>query len=90
MVPEHLSPKQFSRLGGLSLATVHRYLRQGFLPFLQPGGRRHRILIPRQALELLPVLLTGHVASLAPDDAGVPCSTPRLPGPAPRWRGQSA
>ena len=47
-----LSPKEFSQLSGLSLATVHRYLKAGKLPFLQPGGPRSRVLIPSDALQL--------------------------------------
>jgi excisionase family DNA binding protein len=43
---DYLSPEQFALATGLSLSTVHRYLKAGRLAFLQPGGRRHRVLIP--------------------------------------------
>jgi excisionase family DNA binding protein len=50
---EYLSPTQFLALSGLSLSTVRRLLASGLLPFVQPGGKRCRILIPRSALESL-------------------------------------
>ena len=48
--PEFLSPKEFALSSGLSTLTVRRYLKSGRLPFIQPGGFRCRILIPRNAL----------------------------------------
>ncbi len=48
--PEFLSPKEFALSSGLSPLTVRRYLKSGRLPFIQPGGFRCRILIPRNAL----------------------------------------
>lgn len=45
-----ISPAEFAKLSGLSLATVWRYLAAGRIPKTQPGGRRCRILIPRSAL----------------------------------------
>lgn len=52
-VREALSPKEFVAKSGLSLATVRRYLRDGRLPSIQPGGRRCRVLIPASALALV-------------------------------------
>ena len=49
----YLSPLAFSRLSGLSLATIRRYLKSGKLRFFQPGGKRARILIARSAVEQL-------------------------------------
>src|SRR4051794_22015598 len=51
--PKHLSPQEFSEQSGLSIASVRRYLRDGKLPFAQPGGPRGRILIPPDALARL-------------------------------------
>jgi hypothetical protein len=50
---DHLSPKQFSDRTGLALKTVYRRLDDGTLPRVQLGGRRHRILIPADALALV-------------------------------------
>jgi excisionase family DNA binding protein len=47
----YLSPQAIADLSGLSLSTVHRYLDKGKLPKEQPGGKRCRVLIPRDALE---------------------------------------
>jgi hypothetical protein len=87
----YLSPQQFSAHSGLSLSTVHRYLRQGRLPFRQPAGRRGRVLIPRDALEVL----TGDTLSqdldqgATPPPTAAPAQPPvtptRLPGPRPKW-----
>jgi excisionase family DNA binding protein len=78
-----LSPGEFSALSGLSLATVHRYLKSGRLPYWQPRGRRGRILIPADALQTLAK------DSLQPDPdptMPAPCmDTNRLSGPRPRW-----
>lgn len=88
----YLSPLEFCQLSGLSLATVHRYLKSGKLPFWQPGGHRTRILIPVDALEALP----GGAAGMGPAghsraaQGSPPISTTTekpapLPGPRPKW-----
>jgi len=46
-----VSPKEFAVLSGLSLSTVRRYLADGRLPKIQPGGHRGRVLIPCDVLE---------------------------------------
>jgi len=87
----YLSPQEFSQLSGLSLATVHRYLKKGNLPFQQPGGPRSRILIPAEVLVAI-VTVTPGSTSKAVVPAPVPKPIPhtpkdpvRLPGPRPRW-----
>jgi excisionase family DNA binding protein len=86
-VKQFLSPAEFAVLSGLSLATVHRYLRRGTLPFQQPGGKRARILISRAALD-------GLQLAASPEKAIEPqLSSPaihpqsKFPGPRPRWKG---
>ncbi len=79
----YLSPQEFSRLSGLSLATVHRYLKKGRLPYRQPGGPRSRILIPAVALEAAATVAEITPAALVKAAPAVP--SPRLPGPRPRW-----
>jgi excisionase family DNA binding protein len=51
--PEFLSPEQVAALLGASTKSVRRYLTTGLLPFIQPGGKRGRIFIPRDAVAAL-------------------------------------
>jgi hypothetical protein len=80
-----LAPLEFARLSGLSLATVHRYLRSGKLPFFQPNGRRGRILIPIDALKSCNANEKGdHRANEAATE--VPdLDAQKLSGPRPKW-----
>ena len=83
-----VSPLEFSQLSGLSLATVHRYLKKGKLPSIQPSGRRGRILIPADALELCG---NTTLEAAQPEQTAAPTSepgnapNPRPSGPRPRW-----
>jgi len=86
-----LSPLEFSEFSGLSLATIHRYLKKGRLPFHQPGGPRSRILIPIDALLALAIVIP---ALISDEGIATPVSEPtehqssdsdRLSGPPPRW-----
>jgi hypothetical protein len=86
----YLSPAEFSRRSGLSLATVHRYLKGGKIPFRQPGGPCTRILIPVDALESASAgaIDAGPdlIASQGMDSSLVPAERPApLPGPKPKW-----
>jgi hypothetical protein len=87
----YLSPQEFSQLSGLSLTTVHRYLRSGKLRHLQLAGPRSRILIPIDALEASTVATPGPAAAettaAATSSANLPppATLSRLSGPRPRW-----
>jgi excisionase family DNA binding protein len=85
----YLSPEEFGDRSGLSLATVHRYLKKGKLPFHQPGGRRTRILIPIDALESVSRSASQADRTTAPaaaQEASPAAERPvPLPGPRPRW-----
>lgn len=90
---EYLSPQEFVLRSGLSIATVRRYLRDGRLPSVQPGGRRSRVLIPVTALE--PFVATAVRLSTQPI-APVEVNLKRqdrtkrpIPGPSPLWRSQT-
>jgi hypothetical protein len=85
----YLSPHEFSRLSGLSLATVHRYLKTGKLPFCQPAGRRGRILIPADALAAAGPATLPDEATAGSADPASPSPTHRLSGPRPRWARQA-
>ena len=89
-VPHFVSPTEFARLTGLSLTTVRRYLADGRLPKIQPGGAGYRILIPRAAIRQL-ASATAIPISQHPDHLGSePSTTSDLPsgnrGPLPKWQ----
>ena len=93
----YITPEEFVRLSGLSLSTVRRYLADGRLPKVQPGGHRCRVLIPRNALEHPRHSKDeGGQATTTVNDPETSVATspldigPRdLPGPLPRWRRQA-
>jgi hypothetical protein len=90
--PTHLSPKQFSQHSGLSIATVHRYLKAGRLPYVQPAGPRGRILIQSDALARLsnssdPGSAQPHSPTHSSSGV-VEVNAVRRSGPVPRWKGQ--
>jgi excisionase family DNA binding protein len=78
---DFLSPLEFVISSGLSISTVRRLLKAGRLPFIQPAGRRSRILIPRDALTQ--TRASPPVATPAGDRTPI---RQGLPGPAPRWQ----
>jgi excisionase family DNA binding protein len=85
---QFLSPADFARLSGLSLSTVQRYLRDGKIPYLQPAGRRGRILIPLQAFERAVHDVNALEVGASADESSTTSSSsdePRLPGPRPKW-----
>jgi hypothetical protein len=88
--PNHVSPQEFSDQSGLSIASVRRYLRDGKLPFVQPGGPRGRVLIPTDALARLAIHGWGSPCPPNPDTspAGERRSegSSRRSGPGPAWR----
>ena len=51
--PVFFTPEQMAMITGLSLSTIWRRIRDGSMPFVQPGGRRKRVLIPRTFLDQL-------------------------------------
>lgn len=77
----HLSIEEFSQQSGLAAVTIRRYLRKGKIPFVQPGGRKHRILIPVQALQNL----QNPIPLKLPEPARQPTAQPVLSGRKPRW-----
>ena len=47
----YLNLRQFCRLTGLSASTVRRLVRAGEISFLQPAGKRGKLLFRADALE---------------------------------------
>lgn len=82
-----LSPKEFAERAGISLSTVHRYLKNGHLPKVQRAGKNGRVWIPEQELYTVsgPQMddtSTCEVADLLPDSLN---SANCLPGRRPGW-----
>lgn len=91
---EYVSPGQFVCLSGLSMATVRRYLADGRLPKIQPGGEGCRVLIPRDALNasFRPQSMTKtesdtwKQSDARSEEICNSNSPPKSSGPTPRWR----
>jgi hypothetical protein len=85
---EFLSPAEYAKSRGVSIATVRRYIAAGVIPSEQPRGKRGRLLIPRAAL-VPPVKV-----DMAPCAVPVEPSIQQAPapqqcvrrGPRPRWK----
>ena len=87
---DYLSPAEFSRLSGLSRATVYRRIRDRSLPSAQPGGPRTRVLIPIDALRPAARPTESEARSMtstAPTGRGCSKQIPPPPvsGPPPIW-----
>jgi len=89
-VRETLSPKEFVKLSGLSIATVRRYLEDGRLPHMQLGPRC-RVLIPYSVLAQLASSLSGDDGTQSSSSPSVPAKATKsgLPGPSPHWLNNS-
>jgi excisionase family DNA binding protein len=96
--PSHacLTYDDLSTLTGLSLSTLRRRVKEGKLPFIQPGGRRTRIVFPRDVMEQLlqpvkPVCCPSGATNrgpVSPDGVSArrePTPSPPTHGPLPRW-----
>jgi excisionase family DNA binding protein len=79
---------QFAAHLGLSDKTLRRRIREGSLPYFQPGGPKTKILIPADALhQRADIPLSGR--EITPNQAepfNEQEPRPALPGPKPRWR----
>ncbi|WP_145044259.1 helix-turn-helix domain-containing protein [Gimesia chilikensis] len=81
--PEFLSPEEFAQFSGLSVPTIHRYLKSGRLPYIQPGGFRCRILIPQNALNSSGKIPSENSPSVPPRAKKPQVKTS---GPEPAWK----
>jgi excisionase family DNA binding protein len=86
--PHYLSVEEFVAATGLSESTVRRRIKDGSLPVCQPGGRKSRLLIPRDALAR-PVEPRAAAAPPPPTRPPGP-DPPSLAGPRPGWVLRSA
>lgn len=82
--PRFVSPQEFARLAGFSASTLWRRIRDGSIPFWQPGGPGTRVLIPLSAIESASPSATSVPAG---DAAATDCPAQKpIPGPRPRWQ----
>lgn len=83
---DYLSLAEFARRAGISTATVCRRIKDGSLPFWQPGGFRTRVLIPVSALPSANAIVANGTPSRSPVAASSPVHKPNLSGPPPKWQ----
>jgi hypothetical protein len=93
---DYVSASELAAAAALSLATVWRLKRAGRIPFHQPGGDRHAVRFPRDAIERLTTsrdrstnkdeLLDSNLDNAAPVTDGGNADHKRLPGPRPKWK----
>jgi hypothetical protein len=76
----YLDIDELSALSGLSTSTLRRYVRQGKIAALQPGGPGSRLLFRPDALEAA-ALLPAASEIVTPASSG----PRRLPGRQPGW-----
>jgi excisionase family DNA binding protein len=72
---------------GISLSTLRRRVKEGRLPFIQPGGRRTRIVFPADVIERL-LQNAGNAAETTPVSSTEPARSAAKPthhGPRPKW-----
>jgi site-specific recombinase XerD len=81
------SPKEFADRSGLSLATVHRYLKSGRLKKRQPGGKSCRVFIPESELDSpgrpISDARTDQASLVTPSEEAA--TVEPLPGRRPAW-----
>lgn len=78
-VPQYLSIGELASATTLSVSTLRRLLRQGVITGYQPGGRRHRIVFPADAIR--------QATQSRPEPAPSHNGPPRR-GPRPQWAGE--
>jgi hypothetical protein len=68
-------------LTGTGIATVRRYLKARLIPFIQPGGRKGRVLIPIDEPPSPPPTMA---TTVSPNPPSPPAVRP-IPGRKPKW-----
>jgi excisionase family DNA binding protein len=79
-----LTVEELSQLTGLSVSTIRRRVKDGTIPFLQPGGPRSRIAFPADIVERL-LQITSHRSPDTEPIAEMPPVKPQC-GPQPKWQ----
>jgi len=96
-----LTVKEFAAVFRLSKSTLRRRMEDGSIPYIQLGGRGHRVLIPENAVDLYqnqPVedcrnaldIESGETVVRADGAMASPMGQrDKIPGPAPKWKQQN-
>lgn len=74
-----LTYEELSRRTGLSISTLRRRVKDGTIPFLQPGSRRSRIVFPIDIVERL-------LACVPAPAPSAPRPKQNARGPRPKWK----
>jgi excisionase family DNA binding protein len=81
--PAYLTYEELSARTGISVSTLRRRVKDGKLPYFQPGGRRTRLVFPVDVVERL--LQSAPTSSQTlPESQLQPVAHP-LQGPQPKW-----
>jgi excisionase family DNA binding protein len=81
-----LSIKELSAHTGLSESTIRRRVKDGTLPFIQPGGPRTRVVFPADIQERL--LSSAEPTTKSTEgQPSIDSSPPAKRGPRPKWFG---
>ncbi|QDU26645.1 Helix-turn-helix domain protein [Anatilimnocola aggregata] len=80
--PQHLTLQEFSAISRLSPSTIHRLIKAGKIPFVQPAGKGGKLLFPLNAIELMATRTLDRPSAPAVA-SGDDCV--RLSGPRPKW-----
>jgi excisionase family DNA binding protein len=82
-LPAYLSYEELSAATGISTSTLRRRVRDGQLPFFQPGGHRTRVVFPADVVERLLQMSTK--PSTPSSELQPPPPTVIQYGPRPKW-----
>jgi excisionase family DNA binding protein len=78
-----LTYTELSELTGISQSTLRRRVKQGTIPFLQPGGPRTRVVFPIDVIDRL-----TQASQPIPQAQPAPEKKTRRLGPEPKWKRQ--
>lgn len=87
--PRYVTSGELISRTKISLSTLHRYVKQGRLPYFQPGGKGAKLLFPPNAVEIAATAMGGAAHRDAPTSAeatSTSAALTKLPGPRPRWQ----
>jgi excisionase family DNA binding protein len=88
VVPEpYLTIQELAARVKCSISTIRRLKKAGVIVAFQPGGERHRMFFPMDAVERVCATTASAEPSLPSPAPDVPAESPRpLRGPAAKWR----
>lgn len=81
-----LTIEEFARRTSLSVSTIRRRIKDGQLPFWQPGGPGTRLLLPANSLPFQPAATLPATRPVESANPSTNRASSRLSGPLPRWK----